>query len=90
MSRLVKGNPPGTVEVYALTEARTEVLAESPLWGSGPLHGDERADEKEPRLVRREVYAPNEVRTRVSALRGLRPGPLDNGGGERRKFYHLP
>jgi hypothetical protein len=30
--------------------------------------------------------APNEVRTRVSALRGLRPGPLDNGGGERRNF----
>ena len=30
--------------------------------------------------------APNEVRTRVSALRGPRPRPLDNGGGERRNF----
>ena len=30
--------------------------------------------------------APNEVRTRVLALRGPRPGPLDNGGGKRRNF----
>jgi hypothetical protein len=66
--------------VYAPNEVRTRVSA------SSPLHGDERAGEKETRLGRREVYAPNEVRTRVSALRGLRPGPLDNGGGERRNF----
>jgi hypothetical protein len=43
---------------------------------------------KENRLVQVVVCssAPNEVRTRVSALRGPRPGPLDNGGGERRNF----
>ena len=30
-----------------------------------------------PKLIKN---APNEVRTRVSALRGPRPGPLDDGG----------
>lgn len=40
--------------------------------------------------------APNEIRTRVLALRGLRPGPLDNGGAravhilcKREGFYHV-
>jgi hypothetical protein len=33
--------------------------------------------------------APNEVRTRVSALRGPRPGPLDNGGVQLLQAGHI-
>jgi hypothetical protein len=64
--------------VYALNEARPEVLAESPLWGSRPLHGDERAGEKETRLGWREVYAPErwfelvfQPRVPSTGMRGL-------------------
>src|SRR3990172_9588878 len=32
--------------------------------------------------------APKGTRTPVSALRGPRPGPLDDGGGKPCKFYH--
>ena len=32
--------------------------------------------------------APREIRTPVLALKGLRPGPLDDGG-IREKFYHI-
>jgi hypothetical protein len=34
------------------------------------------------------ICAPREIRTLVLALKGLRPGPLDDGG-ERRGFYHI-
>ena len=32
--------------------------------------------------------APREIRTPVLALKGLRPGPLDDGGISQ-KFYHI-
>lgn len=34
-------------------------------------------------------YAPTQIRTGVLALKGLRPGPLDDGGGSQATgFYH--
>ena len=73
-----------------VTAVRTGVLA-SPRLSLilGAPHGDERAGEIKTRLKER-VCAPNEVRTRVSALRGPRPGPLDNGGRKRRNFTISP
>ncbi len=49
-------------------------------WG---LHGD-RYRAPYPELY---IYAPTGIRTPVLALRGLRPGPLDDGG-ERDGLYH--
>ena len=33
--------------------------------------------------------APREIRTLVLALKGLRPGPLDDGGAQRSIFYQM-
>ena len=43
-------------------------------------------DKKKP--LRAFPGAPREIRTPVLALKGLRPGPLDDGG-IRQKFYHI-
>ena len=44
------------------------------------LVGMKGPDKKIPTKAWQGYYAPNGIRTHVSALRGPRPGPLDNGG----------
>jgi hypothetical protein len=34
--------------------------------------------------------APMEIRTPVLTLKGLRPGPLDDGGGNKRRDFTIP
>ena len=68
-----------TVQMHKGVDKIRELAAKNQST-KGPLFGN-----RKPAWVGG-MCAPNEVRTRVSALRGLRPGPLDNGGGERRNF----
>ena len=55
-------------------------------WKHLKLNNQEFRDKKKP--LRAFSGAPREIRTPVLALKGLRPGPLDDGG-IRLEFYHI-
>ena len=58
---------------------RNAVLASVPLWGSSARKIMEGPNEKTT-LVQSRSGAPTGIRTPVLALKGPRPGPLDDGG----------
>ncbi len=58
------------------------------LFPLNSIHYPRTFSNKKPATIRRWLCAPREIRTPVLALKGPRPGPLDDGGATRRALYH--